>query len=91
MVPPLQVTVHAAAAPHTTVQPAAPIQSAVQPPFGHWIVHVLLPVHDTVEPVSTLTSHALPPPQVTVLFVPVESAQLLVPSHVVVQFDKHVP
>jgi hypothetical protein len=33
----------------------------------------------------------LPPPQLTVLSVPAETGQLLVPSHVVVQFDVQVP
>jgi hypothetical protein len=85
------LTVHAAAGPHTTVHPALPWQSAVQPPFGQLIVHVLLPVQPTVDPVSTVTLQVLPPPHVTVLFVPVETVQLLVPSHVVVQFDEQVP
>jgi hypothetical protein len=41
--------------------------------------------------VSTVTVHEAPPPQVTVLFVPVEIVQLLVPVHVLVQFEVHVP
>jgi hypothetical protein len=89
--PPLHITVHAAAEPHTTVQLALPVQSAVQPPFGQLTWQLLFPPHATVEPTSTVTLHELPPPQLTVLFVPVESAQLLVPSHFDVQFDWHVP
>jgi hypothetical protein len=72
---------------HATVHDVLPVQSAVQPPFGHAIEQLLLPPHETVEPVSTFTSHVLPPLQVTVLFVPVERVQVLVPSHVDVQFD----
>jgi hypothetical protein len=52
---------------------------------------VLLPVQETVEPVSTVTLQVLPPPHVTVLLVPVDNVQLLVPSHVDEQFDVHVP
>ncbi len=89
--PPLQITEHAVVPPHCTVQPVAPWQSAVQPPCGQSMVQVLFPVQDTVEPVSTFTLHALPPPQVTVLSVPVESMQVLVPSHVVVHPDRQVP
>jgi hypothetical protein len=87
----LQFTVQSAVSPHTTVQSAFPVQSALQPPFGQSIVHVLSPVQDTLEPVSTFTLHVLPPPQVTLLFVPVESVHWLVPLQVVEQFDKHVP
>ncbi len=67
------------------------MQSAVHPPFGQSIAHVLFPVHATVDPVSTSTLHVLPPPHVTVLSVPVETAQLLVPSQVVMQLDKQLP
>jgi hypothetical protein len=88
--PPLHVIVHAAVPPQTTVQPVLPWQSAVQPPFGQLMLHELLPVHDTVEPVSTVTVHDAPPPHVTVLLVPVEMLQLLVPVQVDVQFDVHV-
>ena len=72
VLPALHLTVHAVAPPHTIVQPELPLQSPVQPPFGQLIVQVLLPVHATVEPVSTVTLHVLPPPQVTVLSVPVD-------------------
>jgi hypothetical protein len=89
--PPLHVIVHAVVPPQTIVQPVAPLQSVVQPPLGQSIVHVLEPVQSTEDPVSTVTSHVLPPPHVTVLFEPVDTVQLLVPSQVVVQFDRHVP
>jgi len=82
VLPPLHLTVHAAAAPQTMVHPELPLQSAVQPPFGQLMVHVLFPVQPTVDPVSTVTSQVLPPPQLTVLFMPVESVHLLVPSQV---------
>ena len=70
---------------------ALPVQSAVQPPFGQWIVHELLPPHETVEPVSTVTSHVLPPAQLTVLFTPVESVQSLFPAHDHEQFEVQLP
>ena len=89
--PPLHFTLQSSSPPHTTVQPAEPAQSAVQPPLGHSIMHALLPVQATVDPVPTCTSHVLPPPQVTVLSAPVDSMQLLVPSHVLVQFDVQLP
>jgi hypothetical protein len=89
--PPLHLTVHAVLPPHTIVHPELPAQSPVQPPFGQLIVQLLLPVHATVEPVSTVTSHVLPPPHVTVLLVPVDTVQLLVPSQVVVQFELQLP
>ncbi len=89
--PPLQVMVQASVPPHTTVQPLLPAHAAVQPPLGQVMLHELLPVHETVEPVSTVTWQLLPPPQVTVLLVPVETVQSLVPLHVVVQFEPHVP
>jgi hypothetical protein len=88
---PLQFTWHAPPSPHSTVQPAEPVQSAVHPPFGHWIVHVLLPVQLTVEPVSTLTVHVLPPAQLTVLFVPASRSHVLVPAQLEVQFEPQVP
>ena len=89
--PPLHWIVQAASSPQVTVQLAAPVQSAVHPPLGQSIAHVLFPVHPTVDPVSTFTLQLLPPPHVTVLSIPVETLQLLVPSHVVVQLDKHLP
>jgi hypothetical protein len=52
---------------------------------------VLLPEQATVDPVSTVTVHDAPPPQVTVLSVPVEIVQVLVPVHVEVQPEVHVP
>lgn len=85
--PPLHLMVHAEVPPQTTEHSELPLQSAVHPPFGHSIVQELFPVHDTTEPVSTVAWHVLPPPQLTVLFVPVDSVHWLVPSHVVVQFD----
>jgi hypothetical protein len=87
----LHFTVQSAAAPHTIEHDELPAHSAVHPPLGQVIVHVLLPEHETVDPVSTDTAHVLPPPQVTVLFVPVETVHSLVPSHVVVQFEVHEP
>jgi hypothetical protein len=90
-VPALHSTVHAASSPQVTMQLEDPVQSAVHPPFGQLIEHVLFPVHVTVDPVSTSTLQLLPPPQLTVLSVPVETVQLLVPSHWVVQLDKQLP
>jgi hypothetical protein len=89
--PPLHLIVQAASSPQVTVQLAAPVQSAVHPPLGQSIAHVLFPVHVTVDPVSTPTLHVLPPPHVTVLSIPVETVQLLVPSQVVVQLDRQLP
>ena len=77
--------------PHSIVQPALPWHSAVQPPFGHLIVQLLLPVHPIVEPVSSVTLHALPPPQLTVLLVPVDSVHVLVPVPRDVQFEPQLP
>jgi hypothetical protein len=91
VLPPLHLTVHAAAAPQTIVHPVLPWQSAVQPPFGQLMLQVLLPVQETVEPVSTVTVHLLPPPQVTLLFVPVESVHSLVPVQVDEHPSVHVP
>ena len=68
-----------------------PVQSAVQPPFGHLIAQLLLPWHEIVDPVSSETLQSLPPPQVTVLFTPAESVQVLVPSHVEVQLEPQLP
>jgi hypothetical protein len=73
------------------VHAALPVQSAVQPPFGQWIVQVLFPPHETVEPVSIVTSHVLPPAHETLLSVPVEMVQSLFPSHVQVQPEEHEP
>ncbi len=47
-------------------------------------------MHETVDPVSTSALHVLPPPHVTVLLVPVEMLQLLLPSPVLVQFEMQV-
>jgi hypothetical protein len=91
VLPPLHLTAHAVSSPQVTMQLEDPVQSAVQPPFGQSIEHVLFPPHPTVDPVSTLTLQLLPPPQVTMLLVPVETVQLLVPSHVVVQLDRQLP
>jgi len=91
MPPPLHLTLHAAPSPHVTMQLEEPVQSAVHPPFGQLIEQVLLPPHATADPVSTFTLHVLPPLHVTVLLVPVEMSQLLVPSHVVVQFEVQLP
>ena len=82
---------HAVGLPHTIVHAALPLQSAVHAPFGQWTVHVALPPHETVEPVSTVTSHVLPPSHVTLLLVPVEIVQWLVPAHDHVQFDAQLP
>ena len=90
VVPPLQPTEHATSPPQKIEQSALPLQSMVQPPLGQSTMQALLPVQDTVDPVSTSTSHPLPPPQVTVLLVPVEMVQLLLPSHVLMQFETHV-
>jgi hypothetical protein len=89
--PPLHFAVHAPPLPHTIVQAELPVQSAVQPPFGHVTLHVLLPPHETVDPVSTVTLHVLPPAHVTLLFVPAETVHLLVPAHDHVQFDWQLP
>ena len=86
---PLQVNLQAVVPPHSMEQPALPAHSAVHPPCGHLMVHLLLPVHWSVEPTPRLTEQSLPPPHVTVLFVPVSMLQSLVPLHVAVQFDSH--
>ena len=49
-----------------------------------------LPVHESVDPSPSVTAQSLPPPHVTVLFVPVSMVQSLVPVHVAVQFDSQV-
>ena len=82
---------HAIVPPQATVHDELPVQSAVHPPFGQSIAHLLLPWQVTVEPVSTATLQSLPPPQVTVLSTPVLSVQVLVPSHVDVQSDAQLP
>lgn len=68
VLPPLQLIVQAAAAPHSIVHSLAPEHVAVQPPFGHLIAQVLVPSQLTVVPVSTVSEHLLPPPHVTLLF-----------------------
>jgi hypothetical protein len=88
---PLHAMWQAVVPPHSTVQPALPPHSAVHPPFGHLIVHWLLPVQESVEPVSRVTLQLLPPPHVTVLFVPVDSVHWLVPVQLDVQFDPQLP
>ena len=55
------------------------------------MVHELLPVQASVEPVSSVTVQLLPPPHVTVLFVPVESVHWLVPAQLDVQFEPQLP
>jgi hypothetical protein len=62
---PLHSMWHGEPGPHSTRQPALPVQSAVQPPLGHLISQVLLPWHDSVLPVSRVMVQSLPPPQVT--------------------------
>lgn len=89
--PPLQLMWHAVEPPHSTEHMVLPWQSTVQPPAGHLMAQVLLPVHVSVEPVPSEMLQSLPPPQVTVLFVPVVRLQVLVPSQVDVQFEEHVP
>lgn len=88
---PLHAILHGVVPPQMTLQPALPPHSAVQPPSGHLIVHVLLPVHASVEPGPISTLQVLPPPQVTVLFVPVSSVHVLVPVQLEVQFDWQLP
>lgn len=88
---PLHLTWQAAPTPHSTLQPELPVQSAVQPPFGHWIVHLLLPWHESVDPVSSVILQSLPPPHVTWLLVPVTMVQSLVPAQLDVQFDPQLP
>ena len=88
---PLHWIWHATVPPHSIVQPALPWHSAVQPPFGQLIVQLLLPVHPIVEPVSSVTLHALPPPQLTVLLVPVDNVHVLVPVQLEVQFEPQLP
>jgi hypothetical protein len=41
--PPPQFTGHAAPAPHSIVQVALPSHCVVQPPAGHFTLHVVLP------------------------------------------------
>jgi hypothetical protein len=89
--PPLQLIVQGASSPQATVQLEAPVQSAVQPPLGHSIAHILFPVHAMVDPLSTFTLHVLPPPHVTALSIPVETVQRLVPSQRVVQLERQLP
>ncbi len=88
---PLHSMWHDAASPHSTEHPELPVQSTVQPPFGHLIVQLLLPSHESVDPVSRVIEQSLPPPQVTWLFTPVTSVHSLVPSQVDVQFDPQAP
>ena len=91
--PPLQLIVHAAppaSPPHWSEQSAVPSQFMVQPPCGHAISHLLVPVHVKVEPAPRFTLQSLPPPHETVLLVPVVNVQSLVPLHVEVQFAVHV-
>ncbi len=85
--PPLQLMWHAVVPPHSTEHSVLPWQSSVQPPSGHLIAHVLLPVQVSVEPPPSEMLQLLPPPQVTVLFVPVVRLHVLVPLHVDVQLD----
>jgi hypothetical protein len=87
----LQLIWHAIVPPHSTEQFVLPWQSTVQPPAGHLIAHVLLPVQVSVEPVPSEMLQSLPPPQVTVLLVPVVRLHVLVPSQVDVQFEEHEP
>jgi len=77
--------------PHSTEQSVLPWQSRVQPPSGHLIAHLLLPVHVSVEPPPSEMLQSLPPPQVTELFVPVVRLHVLVPLQVEVQFDWQLP
>jgi len=91
VLPPLQLILHAAVPPHSTEQSVLPWQSTVQPPSGHLIAHLLLPVQVSVEPPPSEMLQSLPPPQVTVLFVPVVRLQVLVPLQVDVQFDWQLP
>ena len=76
---------------HSTEQPALPPHSAVQPPAGHLIVHVLLPSHVSVDPLPSVTAQSAPPEHVTVLLVPVCSVHLLVPAQLEVQPDPQLP
>ena len=89
--PPLHTIVQAPPLPHVSEQPVLPLQSTVHPPFGHSTLHVLLPWQVSVDEVSSVTVHLLPPPHVTLLFVPVESLHSLVPLQVEVQFDSQLP
>ncbi len=82
---------HAVVPPHSTEQSVLPWQSTVQPPSGHLIAHLLLPVQVSVEPPPSEMLQSLPPPQVTLLFVPVVRLHVLVPLHVDVQFDWQLP
>lgn len=88
---PLQLTWQGVVPPQVTEHSDEPVQSTVQPPFGHATAQLLFPVQESVLPVSIVTLQSAPPPQLTVLFVPVVSVQSLVPVHVEVQFDWHVP
>lgn len=82
---------HCVVPPHWTEHPALPAHSAVHPPFGQMIVHLLLPWQVSVEPVSRVTLQSLPPPQVTWLFVPVCRVHWLVPAHVDVHPEPQLP
>jgi hypothetical protein len=73
------------------LQTAAPKQSALQPPVGHWMLQFVLPVHVSVEPAPIDTLASAPPVTVTLLSGPVSSEQLLVPEHVETQSAAHDP
>jgi hypothetical protein len=77
---PLHSTWHGIVPPQIMLQAAVPSHFAVQPPFGQSIAHWLVPVQVRVEPGSSWMLHALPPAQLTLLFTPVASMQLLVPA-----------
>jgi len=88
---PLQLILHAVLPPQVTVQAAAPAHSAVHPPLGQAMSHMLSPRHVSVEPWSRVIVHLLPPSHVTLLSVPVDSVQSLVPPQLEVQFELQVP
>ena len=82
---------HGSVPPHSTVQSVLPEHSALQPPFGQRMTHVLLPPQATVEPVSTSTLQLLPPAHVTSLFTPVEMVHVLAPLQLEVQLAVQLP
>jgi hypothetical protein len=86
----LHVKEHAVDPPHVMLHCAVPSQTAVQPPAGQSMLHVVSPVHVSVEPVPSATFASAPPDTVTLLSAPVLSEQLLEPEHVDTQFDWHV-
>jgi hypothetical protein len=88
---PLHSIVQATAPPQTTLQPADPPHSAVQPPFGQVMVQVLLPRQLSFEPVSRVILQSLPPSHVTWLFTPVWSVHWLVPAQLEVQLEVQLP